>query len=82
MNLSPPQRSKKKLSTISINIVHCIEIDPPSKEDSVEWFLLTSVPIKDAAATINIVKWYLCRWQIETFFKVGPVLRTSPFAAT
>lgn len=70
VHLSPPQRSKKKLSTISINIVHCIEINPPSNEDSVEWFLLTSVPITDAAAAINIVKWYLCRWQIETFFKV------------
>jgi hypothetical protein len=35
VHLSPPQRSKKKLSTISINIVHCIEINPPSDEDSV-----------------------------------------------
>lgn len=70
VNLSPPKRAKKKLSSVSINIIHCVELDPPSVEDCIEWFLITSIPITDSKTAISIVKWYLCRWQIETFFKV------------
>jgi Transposase DNA-binding/Transposase Tn5 dimerisation domain len=70
VNLSPPKRTKKKLSPITINIIYCVETAPPSSEDCIEWFLITSIPITNAKTVIDIVKWYLCRWQIETFFKV------------
>jgi len=70
VNLSPPKHTKKKLLPIAINIIHCVEIAPPSSEDCIEWFLITSISITNARTAIDIVKWYLCRWQIETFFKV------------
>lgn len=68
--LNPPQRKEKKLSPVRINVVHCVEINPPSDQDKIEWFLLTSFPVNDVKTAINIVKWYLCRWQIEIFFKI------------
>jgi len=70
VKLCPPPRKGKKLNPITINVIHCVEKSPPSEEDKVEWFLLTSLPISDAEAVINIVNWYLCRWQIEIFFKI------------
>lgn len=70
VKLCPPPRKGRKLSLISINIIHCAEIDPPNQEDKIEWFLLTSFPIKDVETAIDIVGWYLCRWQIEIFFKI------------
>lgn len=70
IELCPPKRKGAKLDSVSINVVHCVEIDPPNNEDKIEWFLLTSLPICDAEAAINIVNWYLCRWQIEIFFKI------------
>lgn len=68
--LNPTERKGKKLTPVAINVVHCKEINPPSEEDCIEWFLLTSVPIPDAEAAMDIVKWYLCRFQIEVFFKI------------
>jgi hypothetical protein len=70
VSLHPPPRKSKDLTSIAINVVHCIEIDPPNDEEKIEWFLLTSFPITNAEAAITIVRWYLCRWQAETFFKI------------
>lgn len=65
--LNPTKKKKKKI--IAVNVVHCEEIDGPANE-KIEWFLLTSYPVVDAKTAIEIVNWYLCRWQIEVFFKV------------
>ncbi len=67
--LKPPER-KKHLKSVAINVVHCREVSPPSEEERIEWFLLTSCPVNSAVDAINIVTWYLCRWQIEVFFKI------------
>jgi len=68
--LKPPKRKGKKLTPVAINVIHCKEINAPNNEDQLEWFLLTSFPIKDSCAAFDVVKWYLCRWQIESFFKI------------
>lgn len=68
--LKPPKRKGKKLNPIAINVIHCEEINPPSEDDKIEWFLLTSYPIHDATTALEAIKWYLCRWQIELFFKI------------
>jgi len=63
---------EKKQPAIAINVVHCREIDAPNKneEERIEWFLITSYPVSNPDAAMEIVKWYLCRWQIEVFFKI------------
>ena len=63
--LKPPQRKGKKLESIAINVVHCKEVETPLREEPIEWYLLTSFPIKDEQAAMEIVNWYLCRWVIE-----------------
>lgn len=70
VKLCPPQRKGDKLKPVFVNVIHCVEISPPSDEDKIEWFLLTSLPVNDAETAIDIVGWYLCRWQIEIFFKI------------
>lgn len=67
---SPERRNGKKLTPIAIHVVHCKEINAPSEEDKLEWFLLTSLPINDAETALELVRWYLVRWQIELFFKI------------
>lgn len=68
--LTPPKRKGKKLSPIPVNIIHCEEITAGKKQEKIEWFLITSVPVKDLETAKKVINWYLCRWQIETFFKV------------
>ena len=38
--------------------------------ERIEWFLLTSLAVDDFDSAAEIVQWYLCRWQIEVFFRV------------
>lgn len=67
--LNPTKKKKQRKSQVKINVVHCVEINGP-KNEKLEWFLITSYPVNDAETAIEIVNWYLCRWQIEVFFKI------------
>jgi hypothetical protein len=55
--------------TLSINVVHVLEPEPPPGEVSVEWFLLTSLPIKTRKQITYVVDCYRARWIIEEYFK-------------
>lgn len=54
---------------VAINAVYLKEIDPPEGEKAIIWCLLTSLSINELENVILIVEYYLCRWEIEIFFK-------------
>lgn len=68
--LRPPKRKGFELPVVEINVVLCTEKRPPKGEKALQWLLLTSVTIETPERAVDIVQWYLCRWQIEIFFKV------------
>jgi hypothetical protein len=69
--LVPPKRSVgPALPSVTIYAVHCIEVNPSEEEAAIEWFLLTSVAADKIERVLEIIQWYLCRWQIEIFFKI------------
>ncbi len=55
--------------TLSVNVVHVLEPEPPPGEVPVEWFLLTSLPIKTHKQIAYVVDCYRARWIIEEYFK-------------
>ena len=55
---------------VKVNAVMTIEIDPPEGETPIGWILITDLPIETFDDVKNVIKYYLCRWQIELFFKV------------
>lgn len=57
-------------STISFQIIHALEINPPDSEEPIDWHLTTNEPIQNLEQAIEKVNWYKLRWQIETFFRV------------
>ena len=61
---------EREYGSVTINVVFCIEESPPVGIEPVVWVLLTSLPISTREEVLNIVKYYLCRWEIETFFHV------------
>ncbi|CZH48651.1 IS4 family transposase [Legionella pneumophila serogroup 1] len=75
LTLCPPDR-KRKISTkygdktVIVTVVVATEIDSPEGQEPLEWVLLTNVKIHDATGAHNILKWYLCRWQIEVYFRI------------
>jgi hypothetical protein len=72
VRLSPPDRKRKKTryEIVETNVVIATEIDTPPGQSPLEWILLTNIPINDSTSAHEIVKWYLCRWQIEIYFRV------------
>lgn len=47
-----------------------IEEKPPKDEKPLTWILLTSLPVTTFEDVLTVIQYYLCRWEIETFFKV------------
>jgi hypothetical protein len=68
--LHPPYRKGNKLPSVTVHAVLAHEINVPHDEEPIKWLLLTSLPIGTAAQAIQVITWYLCRWQIEIFFKI------------
>lgn len=65
------EKSKKQASTLSINIVMAQETLKSAKgEYPLTWILLTTLPVENFADAYKIIEYYLCRWEIEIFFKV------------
>lgn len=78
VEISRPQRSAASAlpESISLSLVEVIERTPPAGVEPVQWRLLTSHDVADAAAAWQIVDWYRQRWIIEQFFRV---LKTQGF---
>jgi hypothetical protein len=51
-------------------VVLATEINAPEGIKPIEWFLLTSLPINKNEQALRVIEWYLCRWQIEVFFRI------------
>jgi hypothetical protein len=54
--------------SLAIQAIFAQEIDPP-QDDALEWLLLTTDAVPDAAAAQQRIDWYLLRWTIEEWFK-------------
>jgi hypothetical protein len=65
----PRYADKSHAESISLNVVHVVELDAPPGEKPVEWTLFTSEPVRTAADILRVVDIYRARWTIEEFFK-------------
>ena len=55
---------------LSVTCLIAREINAPAGCKPVEWRLLTNRVADGFAAAIELIDWYRCRWEIETFFHV------------
>jgi hypothetical protein len=51
--------------TLTLNMVHVIEQDPPPGEKAIEWMIFTTEPIATAEDVADVVDIYRTRWLIE-----------------
>ena len=63
-------RKQGCLQDVDITIILAKENNPPKGEKAIEWTLLTNQLLNSYDEAAERVQWYLCRWQIEVFFKV------------
>ncbi len=72
ITLRPPRRpagSTPPLHPVTLQVVWVTEERPPAGVEAIAWVLLTSVPVQSAAAALEVVDWYCCRWGIEIWHK-------------
>lgn len=68
--LRAPYRPDTKLASVEVTAILAREDNPPAGEDPIEWLLLSNVPVESFEDAYEKVQWYLCRWQIEVFFRI------------
>jgi Transposase Tn5 dimerisation domain/RuvB AAA lid domain len=63
--------SKKNfIGKLKVNAVMAIETNAPKGESPLVWIFVTSLPINTFGEICKVINYYLCRWEIELFFKV------------
>lgn len=68
--LRPPRRTDEALDPIEITVLLAQETHPPKGEEPVTWILLTNLEVTSSEQAIEKIQWYLCRWQIEIYFRI------------
>jgi hypothetical protein len=72
VTLPPPTRTAGAgaLTPVTVQLVLVREVAPPPGEAPLEWLLVTTLPVDTPAAARRVVEYYLCRWEVELYFKV------------
>ena len=70
LKLRPPYRPDKKLPVVEVTAILAWEEDPPKGVEPIEWLLLTNLVVTTAEEAQEKVQWYICRWQIEVYFRI------------
>jgi hypothetical protein len=70
LKLRPPYRPDKKLPVVEVTAILAWEENPPEGVEPIEWLLLTNLEVRSAQEAREKVQWYVCRWQIEVYFRI------------
>ena len=70
LRLPAPKRPDRTLAEVEITAILATEPEPPPGEEPVDWLLLTNLPVTTPEQALEKLQWYLCRWQIEIFFRI------------
>jgi hypothetical protein len=70
VKLKPPYRPDKKLPALEVTAILAREEQPPPGVEPIEWLLLTNLAVESAEEAREKVQWYVCRWQIEIYFRI------------
>ncbi len=67
---APAEGPERGSEPIRLNMVHVREDAAPDGAEPLEWFLLTSLPMRSRADAERILTWYRLRWRIEDWHRV------------
>jgi hypothetical protein len=70
VTLKAPWRPDRTLADVTVTALLATEANPPADEEPLDWLLLTNLPVETPEQALEKLAWYLCRWQIEVFFKI------------
>jgi hypothetical protein len=67
--LEPPANHprRQQLRPLPLTAVLAVEENPPPGQPPLRWLLLTTLPVPDFAAAVEVVRWYSRRWLVERY---------------
>ena len=60
----------RPLKPVEVYLVRALEVDAPPDVETIDWVLLTSLPVENLSDAFKIIDYYIIRWQIEVFHYV------------
>ena len=70
LTIPAPLKTPAGVDPAPLTVVHAREIRAPAKGKRLEWFLLTTLPVRDAEQARRVLTWYTLRWRVEDYFRV------------
>jgi hypothetical protein len=70
VTLKAPARPGLTLPDVEVTALLATETNPPQGAEPIEWLLPTNLPVDTAEQAAEILAWYLCRWQVEIYFRI------------
>jgi hypothetical protein len=72
VKLKPPSSRTCSIAfkPVELTAIFAKEVDVCEGEEAISWMLLTSLELTQAEEAIKVIEYYLCRWQIEVYFKI------------
>jgi len=69
LKLPAPEHHTDK-EPIQLCVVHAVEENPPAGTKPLEWFILTTMNVKNCDDAKQCLRWYALRWRIEDWHRV------------
>lgn len=66
----PPIGKQKRYPPRELSVIHATKIGPRSGRKPIEWKLLTVLQVQNFEQTIEKIRWYAMRWELEVFHKI------------
>ncbi len=70
VTIPEPGLADTALDSVEVTIILAQELCPPKGQEALTWILVTNRPVETQAQALQMLQWYLCRWQIEVYFRV------------
>ena len=69
-DIQSPHEGKERFGPpLRVSVVRCWEAAPEAGQEGLEWILVTSIVVRDAADALRVIEWYEHRWLIEEYHK-------------
>lgn len=66
----PPIGKQNRFPELLLTVIYAQERGAPRGRDSIDWKLITDLPVSSPLQAIEKLDWYASRWKIETFHKI------------
>ena len=70
LTIRPPIAKQRRYPALMLTVLHAREPEEPVGRPSIDWKLITDLPVDGHAAAVEKLQWYAMRWKIEVFHKI------------